>query len=367
MAVVAIRPVRHAAQTLALVPDLMDAGPRPLALVPAPRRESVTYGTARVDRLDVYLPHDASAANPKPAVVFVLGVHRVPLDHPAVVRVATAIARIGLVVAVPESQELLSGRLDVGEAAHLGEAFAATAARDDVADARVGLAGFSAGASLALLVAAEPDIAEDVAWVNAFGAYGDAETLLAEVATRSVMIDGDARAWQPGELTRGVIRELLLSTAGDDEQRALLAAATEPLLADERAPAGVDAAIAARLTGDARTAYLLAAAATHDEARRALSGLSPATRERLAALSPVRVAGRIRSPVFLMHDEGDDAIPVSQLDGLEAALRATGTLREATRFRLFDHVQPDAALGPDALPEVIRLYGHLLRLLDVAA
>ena len=316
-AIATIRPVRLAAQTVALVPELMDAGPRPLALVPEPRRVSVTYGTDRQDRLDLYLPQDASASAPRPAVVLVLGVHRVPLSHPAVVRVATAIARIGLVAAAPESAELRAGRLGAGEPAHLAEALRVVARRPEVDPRRVGLAGFSAGGSLALLIAAQPNIAGQVAWVNAFGAYGDAEMLLVEVATRSIVVDGAARPWQPGQLTRGVIRELLLSTARDPDERGSLAVAVDPFLAEERPRvAGADPALARKFQGDARAVYLLVASRTHAEAMRAVASLSPHVRQRLAALSPVRVADRVRARVFLMHDEGDDAIPISQLAGL---------------------------------------------------
>ena len=367
LAILTIRPVRLAAQTAALVPEFMDAGPRPLQLVPAPRRESVGYGVAREDRLDLYLPHDAGPGRPRPAVVLVLGVHRVPLDHPAVVRVATAIARIGLVGAVPESAELRAGRLGPSEAAHLADAFAVVATRPEVERGRVGLAGFSAGGSLALLVASEPAVASDVAWVNAFGAYGDADMLLAEVATRRISVGGEMRPWQPGDLTRGVIRELLLATAASAAERTRLAAAIDPLLAKDRPPPGADPAVVGALSGDARAAYRLVVSETHAEALAAVASLSAETRSRLEALSPTTVAGRVRAPVFLMHDDGDDAIPISQLEGLAAAYREAGTLRRATTFQLFDHVQPAAGLGLEAIPELATLFDHVQALLDIAA
>src|SRR4030067_2071847 len=83
-----LRPFRIGALTLALLPDLLGAGPQALsALTPTPTRISLTYGVARSDRLDLYLPEPpGSAAEPRPAVILVLGVNQVALDHPAGVR-----------------------------------------------------------------------------------------------------------------------------------------------------------------------------------------------------------------------------------------------------------------------------------------
>ena len=363
-----LRPFRIGALTLALVPELLGAGPQALsALTPTPTRISLSYGVARSDRLDLYLPEPpGSAAEPRPAVILVLGVNQVALDHPAVVRTAMALARIGLIVAVPADTELAAGRIGPGAPAHLVEAFQAVAARPEIDPEKVGLAGFSAGGSLALIAAADPAIAERVAYVNAFGAYADAATLLAEIGSRSVVIDGAARAWQPGELSRRASLELILGAISDETMRSLLRDKLAPVVTEGGPPPTFDPAFAARLDGDALVAYRLLTATSRSDADAALADLSAPAQAVLAALSPVTVAADIRAPVFLMHDVGDDAIPFADFEPLAAVIPAA-SLRRATAFEIFDHVQPDAGgIGLEQVPDLWNLFVHLRDVLDLA-
>ena len=51
---------------------------------------------------------------------------------------------------------------------------------------------------------------------------------------------------------------------------------------------------------------------------------------------------------------------------LASAVPAT-SLRLATAFEIFDHVQPDAGgIGLDQVPDLLALFGHLQALLEVA-
>src|SRR5688500_12447925 len=207
-------PVRTAVRTAALVPELLELPLKPLsALIPAPSLTTTTYG-APPDRLDIYVPHDATAADARPAVVLALGVHPPPLDDPEVVRLATSIARLGVVVAVPDSTELRLTRVLPTEAAHLADAVLVTAARPEVDPTGVGLAGTSAGASIALIAAADPRISADIRFVSAFGGYADAELLLIDVATRTAQAGeppGDqARPWSPDAGIRRDVMELMI-------------------------------------------------------------------------------------------------------------------------------------------------------------
>ena len=56
--------------------------------------------------MDVYLPAGARPGAGLPAVVLALGVHPAPIDDPRIVKIATAIARAGVVVGVPDSTAL---------------------------------------------------------------------------------------------------------------------------------------------------------------------------------------------------------------------------------------------------------------------
>ena len=186
-------PSRVAMQTLVLVPSLLGAGPQPLQLFSeAPVRSSVPYrhGEAAGDLAELWLPAGASADERVGAILLVFGVNNVGRNHPAVVRLADALARTGVAVLVPDSRTLLEGRLEVGEIDGVVRAFELLAARPEVDPARVSIAGFSVGGSLALLAARDPRIADRVQWVNAFGAYADAATYLASVAAHAYELDG---------------------------------------------------------------------------------------------------------------------------------------------------------------------------------
>lgn len=371
-AFVVIKPFRVSVLTLTLVPELLNVGPRPLsAFTPAPRRESVTYGAAVADRMDLYLPATSPAdlGTPAryPALLLVLGVNPVPLDDERVIRTATAIARLGFVVAAPESLKMRNWEISPDEPAHLVEAFEVVAARPEVDANRIGMAAFSVGAAVALLAATHPQIAERVRYINAFGGFGDAERLLVESATRSMVVSGQPRPWKMGNLAREMFLRVILRLVDDEVVKEQVRLRVEPIIRGDGAnPSSFDPAFAATLTGDALEAYRLATATTVATAEAALAALSGTKRETLVRLSVNRVVGfGVRAPVYLMHDEGDTAIPFSQLGPLASAI-APPLLKRVTEFRFFDHVEPGGSISFDAIPELLKLNAHLNEVLRVA-
>lgn len=367
IAVVFVPPVRVGAQVALLVPELLGTGPRIMsATTPEPFRASLGYGPA-ADRMDVYRPGgDAPGDTLRPAVLLVMGVSPAPLDDPRVLRVGNAIARLGVVVGVPSSADLIAARLVADEPARVVAAFETLAGLPGVDPGRVGMAGFSVGASLSLIAAADPRIADRVAWVSSFGAYADAATLLVDVATRSVERDGVVEPWPPGEMTRQVFLGMLLGAVGDGPERDALRAAVEPIvLGDGPTATSFDPVVAGSLSGDALAAFQLATAVDRATAERAVADLTPERRTLLAAVSPVVWVGRIVAPVFLMHEVTDDAIPVSHLAPLAEAVPAA-SLRRVTEFRLFDHIEARSGIGIEDTPELVRLYLHLVDVVGVA-
>lgn len=359
LAFIVAPPFRTGVRTAALVPELLNLPVRPLsALVPEPRRLTTSYGTP-VDRLDIYIPHDATPLAPRPAVVLALGVHAQPLDHPDIVRLATGIGRLGVVVAVPDSTALRETRILPTEPGHLADAVLVTAARPEVDGRRVGLAGFSAGASMALIAAADPRISADLRFVSSFGGYADAEILLIDVATRTSAVGGVPRAWAPDAGIRRDVLELFVDTVEPAAVRPRLRELLVPAATSDRPPVGPDPAIAAQLEADARVAYLLFNAADRPSARAALDGATPALRARLASISPMSHLDRIATRVFLLHGDGDVAIAVEHSVLLAEALGGD-SLARFTRFGRFEHGQPGAGgLSLDDLPDIWRLSSHL--------
>ncbi len=185
LAVIALawEPTRVGVQTAILLPNLLDSGPKVLSVFSeAPQRSSLPYRAAvepgaDSDLAELWLPSWASAERPAGAMLLVFGVNNLGRNHPSIERVADGLARTGVAVLVPDSRTLLEGRLEVGEIDGVVRAFQLLAARPEVDRSRIGIVGFSVGGSLALLAARDPRIAEQVRWVNAFGAFGDAQTL----------------------------------------------------------------------------------------------------------------------------------------------------------------------------------------------
>jgi dienelactone hydrolase len=353
-------PVQTAARTLALLPELIDLPVRPLsALTPEPHRISASYGSPR-DRLDIYVPAEQRPDAGWPAVVLALGVHPQPIDHPDVVRVASSISRLGVVVGVPDSSALRETRLTPAEPGHLADAVMAIAGRPEVDRARVGIAGFSAGASMALIAAADPRISDDLLFVSAFGGYARAETLIVDVATRSALVDGQERSWPADAGVRRDVLELFLSALRPPANVENLRTLLQPVVDAEQPPIGSDAAVASRLRGDSLVAYLVFTCGDRAAAGAALARASPGLMRQLADLSPLAFADRIRAPVYLLHGANDRAIPVSHAVTLSNELRPDVVVR-FTRFGRFEHGQPGAdGLGLEDAPDVweLTLYLH---------
>ena len=367
---VAWEPTRVGMQTAVLLPSLLDAGPKPLNLFSeAPQRTAVEYrpasDAADAELAELWLPSWASPDERAGAMLLVLGVNNVGRNHPVVARVADGLARTGVAVLVPDSRVLLEGRLEAGEVDGVVRAFELLAARPEVDPERVGIVGFSVGGSLALLAAADPRIADDVQWVNAFGAFADAATYLAAVAAHAYRSDeGEEVPWTPSDLAREIYLRFMLDQVPDAaDRRALERAVGEAVLAGERP--SPDAELRDALETDvARTIHDLLTAGSLADAERAIEALPTASLAFIDAISPARHAGGLRAEVHLMHETEDHHVPFVESRALASVLGEAGLLRSHTEFRLFDHVQPDDVDFAAAAPELVKLLLHVRTLLE---
>jgi dienelactone hydrolase len=358
LGVLFVPPVQTAGRTLLLLPELIELPLRPLsAFTPQPDVTTTTYGTPG-DRIDIYVPAGAAPDASLPGVVLALGVHPQPIDHPDVVRIAHAISRLGVVVGVPDSSALRQTRVTPEEPAHLADAALLVARQPEVDPTRVGLAGFSAGASIALIAAADDRIATSLRFVSAFGAYADARLLLIDVATRTMSRDGEIQPWAPDPGIRRDVLELFLGVVEPPPARDRLRELLQPIVAADEPPAGPDPTVAAGFSGDALVAYLLFTAPDRRSAIAAIDSASPGLRRQLAGISPLNFGPRVRAPVFLMHGESDRAIPISHAALLADSLGPA--VARFTRFGRFEHGQPGAeGLTIEDVPDVWELLLHL--------
>ena len=373
LAVVAVawEPTRVGIQTAVLLPNLLDAGPKPLSLFSeTPQRTAVEYRPAadghEPELAELWLPAWATPERRAGAILLVLGVNNVGRNHPVVERVADALARTGIAVLVPDSRVLLEGRLEAGEIDGIVRAFQLLAKRPEVDPERVGIFGFSVGGSLALLAAADPRIADDVRWVNAFGAYADARTYLAAVSaheTRSE--DGAEVRWSPSPLARQVYLGFMLDQVPDGRDRtALERALGDAVLEDDRPPPPDPELRASLETDEARQVHDLMTSASLADAERAIADLPATSRAFIDAISPVRHLAGLRTAVYLMHEREDRHVPFAESEVLASAMRGAGLLHGSAAFRLFDHVQPDDIDLVAAAPELVKLLLHVRTLLE---
>ena len=367
---VAWEPTRAGFQTAVMLPNLLGAPVRPLDwFSDAPQRTAIPYRPsvdgAEGDLAELWLPSWASADRKAGGILLVLGVNNVGRNHPVVARVADGLARTGAVVLVPDSRTLLEGRLEAGEIDGVVRAFEALRDRPEVDPERIGIAGFSVGGSLALLAAVDPRIADDVRWVNAFGAYADASTYLASVSAHAYLDEGEPIDWEPSPLAREVYLRFVLDRVSDVGDRAVLEDAVGPAVLDG-SRAAPDSSFRDRLeTDEGRASYDLLTARSLAAATEAIEALPAESRSFIAAISPVRHLDALDADVFVMHETTDHHVPVVESRALVEALGAGGVeVRTVSEFRLFDHVQPDNLDVIAAAPELFRLLLHVRMLME---
>ena len=287
-------------------------------------------------------------------------------NHPVVARVAEGLARTGAAVLVPDSRTLLEGRLEAGEIDGVVRAFETLAARPEVDPARVAIAGFSVGGSLALLAARDPRIAAGVRWVNAFGAYADARTYLASVSAHAHLgAEGAAVPWEPSPLAREVYLRFMLDQVSDADDRAALADAFGAAIAAGGRPApDPDLRASAGHRCRARRPRPAHGVGARGGDRARSTGSRPrawtsSTRSRRFATSTAwrpTCSSCMRRPTTTCRSSSRGRLlpPSSRL----------GVVRTFSEFRLFDHVQPDDLDLVAAAPELVRLLLHVRTLME---
>ena len=301
------------------------------SLSAAPARLVTTYAAPDGNSVaaDIYVIPDGRR---RAGVVVFLGANAAGADDPDVINLGQALARAGFAVMYHWSAALgTHGNIDPTEIDGLVAAYQHLQGQDFVDAERVGLAGFSVGASLALVAAADERIAHQVAFVNAFGGYNDAGDLLVQIAAGRTL---DGEPWTVDPLTRRVFE-------------------------NEVAESGTD--VDAIRRGDVSL----------DAAQRWYAATPPAFRQQVRAVSPAAHLDGLHSEtaILLMHDRGDLLIPVGESRRLNAGLRqfADGPTVKYTETDIFRHVRPDA--DTELLPLLkgaAQLFGHTYGIIAIA-
>lgn len=306
--------------------------------------EKVRYPTCSGEAEgEVYRP---SGDGPHPGVVLCLGVVPFGVDHPQVPVLGNALARAGFAALLYWSPAMRDFRLDSEDIENIALAYHWLIEQQYVDPSRSGLLGTCVGGSFALMAAASPLIRDRVAFVSAYAPYSSLWTFARDVAsgTRSC---GDGREpWQVDPLTQKVFVYSMTAFLEPGEAEWLRSEFTS----ESGHPNPRD------LSADGQAVYALLTARDEDEAEAELHHLPLNLRENLDNLSPMNYLKDIHAPLMvLLHDRGDQVIPVGESRRLRSALNGPAEVHY-TEMQ-FQHLDPVKAKLP--LPLLLREFGKI--------
>ncbi|MPZ13130.1 MAG: hypothetical protein GEU73_01670 [Chloroflexi bacterium] len=323
--------VVHAKVWLLLSQELPQVPVKPLhALSAEPSQQHVRFlaehGPVVGDLFGASDARDEASADSRPAVIIALGVWLPERDRPMLLRFADSLARLGYVVLWPRSTALDAGASIPEDPGTFVASIGYLEGLPAVDRERISIVGISMGASIALVAASNPGVADRVRAVVSLGGYYDTVAYLQSLATHSTHLDGEAIAWQPSQ---DAVRQ-------------------------------ADAVL--RAMGLAASAAVLEAP-TREEAQSRLGAIPPAERQALQRLSPAAHLGTLRAEVFVLHDRTDPYVPYTESVELERALLEG----QVGRFLLTEMIQhahvADEMTWQTAL-EVAQLYRFVYAVVD---
>ena len=331
------RPVTTAIHTAAFAAQVLPSPVKPQSWL-ASKPEHVTAEFTRDDGTagagDIYAILDGKR---RAGLVVFLGANAAGADDPDVVNLGKALARAGFAVMYYWSPTMGErAQVDAGEIPNVVAAFQHLRQQEFVDPNRVGLAGFSVGASFALVAAADPGIAADIAFVNAFGGYYDTADLLVQIAANRAIENGGEIPWEVDRLTRQVFDNMLIPESDSPAAQSLLEGTGS--------------------IADAREKY----AALPEAFRADVDSISPS--HHIELWSPNAV-------MRVMHDQGDPLIPVGESRRMVHALQQhrPDVPVYYTETDIFRHVRPDAETDlKSMLRGALQLYRHMYHIIAVA-
>ena len=230
--------------------------------------------------------------------------------------------------------------------------------RNTLTTERVGLGGFSIGASFALIAAADDRIRDRVNFINALGPYFDAEQLLLQTASRTVVYDGVRTEWEPEALTLRVIGNELIETLDSPGDVEFL---TGFLLNDMDAHPGELEV----LTPQGQTVAQFLRGVGPEEAEALYETLPSSFHAVLAGISPASYVQDIRARLLVMHDRNDLVVPAAESRRLVEASPDWVRVRH-TELLAFEHITPSEGGIRTVLGQAAQLYPHMYEIIRIA-
>jgi hypothetical protein len=161
------------------------------------------------------------------------------------------------------------------------------------------------------MAASHPHIRDRISFLSAYAPYSSLWTFARDVASATTSFGDECEPWQIDPLTRKVFVHSMTSFLEPGEAEWFRNAFAN----GNGHPANRD------LSANGQAVYSLFTALDKEDAETALHRLPPIMQERLTALSPMNYVKDIHAPlIVLLHDQGDQIIPVGESKRLCSAL-----------------------------------------------
>jgi dienelactone hydrolase len=283
-----------------------------------PRIKDTTVGGAPAI---VFRP--ARGSGPWPALLYYSGATRQGRWHPAFLGLGRALAATGHLAVVVEPMGVSVGELQLRS---LEDALAAArelAASPEARDGRVGLAGVSVGATLALVAAAEADLAERVSVALALAPCCDVALAARVVTTDTYRSGSGLAAFVPGGFSRLVVARSLAASLPESSDRDALRKLLLDIPDDAGDPLARLREQAPEDLGDGALP-LVALLTNRDPARfdELYEAVPDHVQDAVARISPVTSAAGIRAPVEVVVGREDKYLPLADCERYAAACPA---------------------------------------------
>jgi fermentation-respiration switch protein FrsA (DUF1100 family) len=313
-----LAPVRRGYAALLVLGDVVGR-PLPLMLDTRPdaeRRTVVFEHEGRGYAGDLYRPEDRAQAG----VVFVPGAAELGKDDPRVADLATALARAGFAVLVPDVVALRELRLLPESAVDIGDALAWMLSETELTpEGRLGLVTTSVAVGPAVLALLDPPRSKDVDFVASIGGYHDLPRTLAYLTTGSYDAQGVSLKLPPKEYGKWVYALSNAVRIDDPADRAAFEALAWRKFRDPEADVSAELA---RCGPVGRKVYAFIA---NTDPARSEALLRNLPEPLLADLDALDLASHDLSSIaarfILVHGIDDDMIPYGEGLSLAAALR----------------------------------------------
>lgn len=352
-----------------------------------PRPGGLVAETGVCMRGDQALPtmivRPARIRRPLPGWVVLHGLTYHGKEHPSLVKFAHAVAASGSAVCIPDIPEWKTLHVAPGVTGPSIRAGAeALRAREDIDGDRIGVIGFSFGATQALTaLARDPELASEIRGIAAWGGYADAHRLFHFGITGEYELDGVRYREEPDPYGRWVMGGNYVTAIPGFEDAAPLAQALHQL-AIAAGKAGVYAAdkemdphkLRCRETLPESTRELFDLFAPLTTQRHPDLARATALAQELAAaalrtdplLDPSPDLPAVRTPTFIAHGRDDRLVPFTESYRLARQLPPQ-VVKALSVTSLFSHsggTTPN--LGPLGLGrEVLRFVRLLHGILDL--